>query len=74
MGTWAGHKAKFVRRFGDVKSEVERGVKAYANAVRDGSFPHHDKEGYVIDDGEIEKLLELESDKEWSWNPPKPVN
>ncbi|OAX40236.1 ketopantoate hydroxymethyltransferase [Rhizopogon vinicolor AM-OR11-026] len=74
MGTWAGHKAKFVRRFGDVKSEVERGVKAYANAVRDGSFPHHGKEGYVMDDGEIEKLLEMEGDREWLWNPPKPSN
>ncbi|KAG1772124.1 ketopantoate hydroxymethyltransferase [Suillus occidentalis] len=71
MGTWAGHKAKFVRRFGDVKSEVERGVKAYASAVRNGSFPQHEKEGYGMDDGEIEKLLEMEGDREWTWSPPK---
>jgi 3-methyl-2-oxobutanoate hydroxymethyltransferase len=71
MGTWAGHKAKFVRRFGDVKSEVERGVKAYASAVRNGSFPQHEMEGYGMDDGEIEKLLEMEGDREWTWSPPK---
>lgn len=39
IGTWGGHKAKFVRRFGDVRGEVERGVKAYVQAVRDRSFP-----------------------------------
>jgi 3-methyl-2-oxobutanoate hydroxymethyltransferase len=26
MGTWSGHKAKFVRRFADVQSEAKRGV------------------------------------------------
>ncbi|KAH9833443.1 ketopantoate hydroxymethyltransferase [Rhodofomes roseus] len=39
VGTWSGHMAKYVRRFGDVRGEVERGVHAYVQAVRDRSFP-----------------------------------
>ncbi|EMD32889.1 hypothetical protein CERSUDRAFT_118338 [Gelatoporia subvermispora B] len=39
MGTWCGDKAKFVRRFGDVKGEVARGVRSYIAAVRERSFP-----------------------------------
>ena len=39
LGTWSGHKAKFVRRFGDVRSEIERGVKGYTEEVRARSFP-----------------------------------
>ncbi|KAH7925286.1 Phosphoenolpyruvate/pyruvate domain-containing protein, partial [Leucogyrophana mollusca] len=39
MGTWDGHKAKFVRRFADVGAEVAGGVGAFVGAVTDGSFP-----------------------------------
>ncbi|KAI0365921.1 hypothetical protein BV20DRAFT_1038647 [Pilatotrama ljubarskyi] len=39
VGTWNGHQAKFVRRFADVRGEVERGVKGYVQAVKDRSFP-----------------------------------
>ncbi|KAJ3003602.1 hypothetical protein NUW54_g5213 [Trametes sanguinea] len=33
VGTWNGHQAKFVRRFADVRSEVEKGVKGYMEAM-----------------------------------------
>lgn len=39
MGTWSGHKAKFVRRFGDVKSERDSAIQNFAEAVRERSFP-----------------------------------
>ncbi|TBU54095.1 ketopantoate hydroxymethyltransferase-domain-containing protein [Dichomitus squalens] len=39
VGTWQGHQAKFVRRFAEVAKEVEKGVHAYAAAVRERSFP-----------------------------------
>jgi 3-methyl-2-oxobutanoate hydroxymethyltransferase len=62
MGTWSGHKAKFVRRFADIKSERERGVTAYADAVRAGTFPRVQEESYAMDKGEWEALLLSEGD------------
>jgi len=58
MGTWGGHKAKFVRRFGDVRSEVERGVKAYVQAVRDRNFPAP-SESYEMPAEEVERFYKL---------------
>lgn len=57
MGTWSGHKAKFVRRFADVQSESKSGVLGFASAVRDGSFPNVETESYGMDDEEWEKVL-----------------
>ncbi|KAI9568802.1 ketopantoate hydroxymethyltransferase-domain-containing protein [Boletus coccyginus] len=57
LGTWHGHKAKFVRHFADVRKEVERGVAAYVHAVKDGSFPNPEREGYAIDPAEWESFL-----------------
>lgn len=65
MSTWEGHKAKFVRRFADVKGEVGRGVSGFIGAVRDGSFPDPKKESYDIDTGEWEAFLKLEADEGW---------
>lgn len=59
MGTWAGHKAKFVRRFADVKTERDAGVQRYAAAVRDRSFPSA-TESYAMDDAEWNKFLRHE--------------
>jgi len=72
MSTWSGHKAKFVRRFADVRSEVEKGVTGYIGAVREGTFPDPKKEGYEMDHGEWDSLLKLEDDEEWSGDEPKP--
>ncbi|KAF8841700.1 hypothetical protein BDN67DRAFT_966773 [Paxillus ammoniavirescens] len=68
IGTWGGHKAKFVRHFGDVRKEVARGVAAYVDAVRDGSFPHPEREGYAMDHGEWENFLIAEGKSGWTWS------
>lgn len=47
IGSWNGHKAKFVRRFADVKAEHRRGVTDYVSAVRQRSFPDF-SESYKI--------------------------
>ncbi|KAF8651077.1 hypothetical protein AX16_004939 [Volvariella volvacea WC 439] len=59
MGTWSGHKAKFVRRFADLKSERDSGLQNYTAAVRDGSFPS-DAESYTMDKGLWESFMEQE--------------
>ncbi|KAJ4478332.1 ketopantoate hydroxymethyltransferase [Lentinula aciculospora] len=48
MGTWAGHQAKFVRRFGDLKAERDSAIQKYAEAVKLRTFPD-DSESYTID-------------------------
>ncbi|KAI0733822.1 ketopantoate hydroxymethyltransferase [Fomitopsis betulina] len=62
MGTWGGHKAKFVRRFGDVRGEIERGVRAYIKAVRDRTFPST-SESYEMPAEELERFSQLTEDK-----------
>lgn len=64
MGTWAGHKAKFVRRFADVKAERERGVQGYVDAVRAGTFPDMEHESYIMDKGEWARFLEGVGERE----------
>jgi len=59
LGTWEGHKAKFVRRFADLKTPQDDGVMAFIEAVRSRSFPA-DKESYSIPDEEWRRFLELE--------------
>ena len=62
MGTWGGHKAKFVRRFADVKAESERGVREYAKAVKEGTFPS-EAESYTMEDGEWKRFLDMEKER-----------
>ena len=59
LGIWSGHKAKFVRRFADVRAEIDRGVTAYAQAVRERSFPAPDKEGYDMPAEEWQKFMSM---------------
>ncbi|KAI0300443.1 ketopantoate hydroxymethyltransferase-domain-containing protein [Multifurca ochricompacta] len=65
MTRWHGKKAKFVRRFADVGHEEGRGVQNYIGAVRDGSFPNSQTEGYEMAGGEWECFLEQIGDNEW---------
>jgi len=58
MSTWGGHKAKFVRQFGDVKGEVESGLKGFTKAIRERSFPN-ESESYAMSEEEWEKFLKL---------------
>ncbi|KAI0090573.1 ketopantoate hydroxymethyltransferase-domain-containing protein [Irpex rosettiformis] len=58
LGTWSGHKAKFVRRFGDVRNEIERGVRSYAEEIRARTFPAL-QESYDMPGEEWDKFVEL---------------
>jgi len=58
MGTWSGHKAKFVRRFADLKMIRDTGIKNYNEAVRNGSFPDPETESYSMDPEEWAKFLD----------------
>ncbi|KAF4598794.1 hypothetical protein EYR38_007202 [Pleurotus pulmonarius] len=58
MGTWNGHKAKFVRRFANVKLERDSGVEAYCEAVKSRSFPDENTESYSLDKNEWAQFLE----------------
>lgn len=60
LGTWAGHKAKFVRRFANIKEVRDAGIHKYGEAVRDGSFPNPESESYAMDPREWERFLEVE--------------
>lgn len=60
MGTWSGHKAKFVRRFANMKDVRDTGVQRYAEAVRDGTFPDAESESYAMDETEWDKFLQSE--------------
>jgi 3-methyl-2-oxobutanoate hydroxymethyltransferase len=39
IGVFPGRKARFVRNFMEGQASVEGAVRAYVNAVKDGSFP-----------------------------------
>lgn len=65
MTRWHGKKAKFVRRFADVGHEEGRGVQNYVSAVRDGSFPNAETEGYEMAGGEWETFLDQMEDNGW---------
>jgi len=59
MGAWAGHQAKFVRKFADLGSRAAEGVRAYVEAVREGRFPDAKTEGYEIAQAEWDEYLKL---------------
>ncbi|TFK45077.1 ketopantoate hydroxymethyltransferase [Crucibulum laeve] len=61
MGTWSGHKAKFVRRFANLKEVRDTGIQKYAEAVRDGSFPDENTESYAMDKELWQKFLKSET-------------
>jgi 3-methyl-2-oxobutanoate hydroxymethyltransferase len=59
MGTWSGHKAKFVRRFADLKTARDLGVANYAEAVKNKTFPSEETESYTVDKEEWDKFMSL---------------
>ena len=62
MGTWAGHKAKFVRRFANLKELRDTGVHSYAEAVKARTFPDPETESYAADQAQWERFMENERD------------
>ena len=55
LAVHTGHIPKFVRQFADVRSEMLRGVSAYAEAVRSREFPAAEH-SYSIPPEELERL------------------
>jgi 3-methyl-2-oxobutanoate hydroxymethyltransferase len=60
LGIHRGHVAKFVRQFADVRAEMDRGVAAYADAVRTRTFPGPEH-SYGIAPEELERLADAAS-------------
>src|ERR1700742_3198278 len=55
LGMHDGHKPKFVKRYGDVKAEMVRGVREYTEEVRTRAFPAPEH-AYGIAPEEMERL------------------
>ena len=74
LGVYDGHQPKFVKRFAEVREESLKGVRAYTEEVRAGTFPNEDQHTYSIPQEELEEFaryLEEESlvgtDTPWDW-------
>jgi 3-methyl-2-oxobutanoate hydroxymethyltransferase len=74
VGINAGRMAKFVKQYADVRSEMKRGLSAYAEEVRSGAFPGPEHV-YSVEPSELEGLrqrlsrADIESDYSWDWEP-----
>jgi 3-methyl-2-oxobutanoate hydroxymethyltransferase len=55
LGIYDGHKPKFAKRWADVRSEMVRGVQAYAGEVRARTFPGPEHT-YSIPPEELDRL------------------
>jgi 3-methyl-2-oxobutanoate hydroxymethyltransferase len=58
LGIYAGHAARFVKRYADVRGEMVRGVQAFAEDVRTRRYPEPDH-GYTMAPDESARLQEL---------------
>jgi 3-methyl-2-oxobutanoate hydroxymethyltransferase len=58
LGIYDGHKPKFAKRWADVRSEMVRGVQAYADEVRARTFPGPEHT-YSIPPEELERLDDM---------------
>jgi 3-methyl-2-oxobutanoate hydroxymethyltransferase len=74
LGVYEGHKPKFVKQYADVRGEMLKGLRTYAEEVRSGKFPADPEHSYSIPQEELEKLaryLEEESlvgtNTPWDW-------
>jgi 3-methyl-2-oxobutanoate hydroxymethyltransferase len=58
LGIFDGHAARFVKRYGDVRSEMIRGVEAFAADVRERRYPEPEH-GYTMAPDEAVRLKQL---------------
>jgi 3-methyl-2-oxobutanoate hydroxymethyltransferase len=58
LGIYDGHAARFVKRYGNVRAEMVRGVEAYAADVRERRYPEAEH-GYTMAPDEAERLKQL---------------
>jgi 3-methyl-2-oxobutanoate hydroxymethyltransferase len=74
LGITQGHTAKFVKRYGDVHERMVAGLRAYAEDVRDRSFPGPEHV-YAMDPEELAEFHRyldqesLSSAASWDWEP-----
>jgi 3-methyl-2-oxobutanoate hydroxymethyltransferase len=55
LGMYAGHKARFVKRYANVREQMIEGVTAFANDVRARRYPEPEH-GYTMAPDELERL------------------
>jgi 3-methyl-2-oxobutanoate hydroxymethyltransferase len=63
LGIYSGHRAKFVKRYAELRDEMIRGVGTYAREVRERAFPAPEHT-YAIDQEELDafrRYLDQES-------------
>ena len=58
IGSWSGHKAKFVRHFADSRQLREKAIQNYGEAVKARSFPDPEAESYAFNKLEWSRFLE----------------
>jgi 3-methyl-2-oxobutanoate hydroxymethyltransferase len=58
LGIYDGHAARFVKRYANVREEMIKGVRAFADEVRARRYPEPDH-GYTMAPDEIDRLHEL---------------
>ena len=74
VGFNAGHVAKFVKRYSDVRGEMKGGLEAYVEEVRSGAFPAPEHV-YSVEPSELDGLRkrlnreDLDSNYSWDWEP-----
>jgi 3-methyl-2-oxobutanoate hydroxymethyltransferase len=72
LGIFGGHAPKFVKRYADVRSEMVRGVAAYADDVRSRAFPAPEHT-YAVEPEELEAFRrylaqETLAEADWDWS------
>ena len=73
LGVYEGHQPKFVKRYAEVRKEMLKGIRGYAEDVRTGRFPEEEKHTYSIPREELEELARyldeesLAAHTPWDW-------
>ena len=62
LGIYDGHVARFVKRYGSVREEMVKGVKAFTEDVRSRRYPEPEH-GYTMAPDEIERLHGMVSEQ-----------
>jgi 3-methyl-2-oxobutanoate hydroxymethyltransferase len=73
LGVYEGHRPKFVKRYADVRGEMLKGLRAYAEDVRAGRFPDDVEHTYSIPSEELAEFARyldeesLAAHTPWDW-------
>ena len=73
LGFYQGHQPKFVKRYAEVRNEMLKGIRSYAEDVRSGRFPDDEEHTYSIPQEELEEFARYLDDESlaahtpWDW-------